>query len=384
MAGPSRKIAFCFSAGFWTYGPGSPASNGRGAAPFAVPHDRVVIRGYAPASGIWWHGPPRVEPGERKRCWELFEPRGITSRVSGAPLQSSQFPLLTIALAKSTHTRCGFTVVALTFFGVLFENAIEFPAQLLAALPSRTPRSRAGRRAHPSARNISSAQFSKSWPNFRRRSALTLIYYFVDLKNWGILMCPVKPVVPSELPTASGLCPTPVGISPAPALTWPAGRDYPDSRLVARPTRPSGVPRIWLPLIGGPTTPDLSPWPAAPTLTSFVGAGFGNHGGGGDVAPLLMGIGIAAHACPGPVPVRVRRCVNLHVRESTGLRPGAENLRPIAGLWNVSMRTVPGHHGGDSHQAKKTQRVSTVHLPRRFQPGVGNHPPAGPSQTEAG
>ncbi len=330
----SRKIAFV--APVWTAWQHRLMA---GALRFADTHDRVIIRGYAPAKDLAATA-AEVEAWGANGVLGMLEHEDQTEFLDA--FQRS-IPMVNNALTKKTPGVL--TVVA--DFSAFVENAIGHFRQLglrsLAILVLEDS---------PQIREHLVGQFLKTakLPSTGRASLIIS----ADRKKLWDPHAPVKPV-PVKLADWLQSLPKPVGIL-CPEL---GGGGYLIRCCQAIGLR---VPED-VAVIGGDDT-DLS-LAGAPTLTSMLPAletmGF-------EAMRLLMEL-IAGKRPSGSI-VRLR-CVDLHVRESTGLR--RPEICDIAGaLECINDNACRGITVGQV--IKQTQRVSKVTFHRRFQQVVGKSP----------
>ncbi|MEI9863947.1 MAG: substrate-binding domain-containing protein [Limisphaerales bacterium] len=330
----SRKIAFVSPV--WTAWQHRLMA---GALRFADTHDRLIIRGYAPVKDL-------VATAAEVEAWGADGVLGTLDhddQIEFLGALQRPVPIVNNALAKK-HPGV-LTVVA--DFSAFVENAIGHFRQLgirsLAILVLEDG---------PQVREHLVGQFLKVAKLSSPGRASLIIS--VDRKKLWDPHAPVKPV-PTKLADWLKSLPKPVGIL-CPEL---GGGGY-----LIRCCQVLGlrVPED-VAVIGGDDT-DLS-LSGAPTLTSVLPAletmGF-------EAMRLLMEL-IAGKRPSGSI-VRLR-CVDLHVRESTGLR--RPEICDIAGaLECINANACRGITVGQV--IKQTQRVSKVTFHRRFQEVVGKSP----------
>ncbi len=330
----SRKIAFVSPV--WTAWQHRLMA---GALRFADTHDRVIIRGYAPAGDL-------VATAAEVEAWEADGVLGTLEHEDQTEFLGAlqqPIPIVNNALAKKTPGVL--TVVA--DFQAFVENAIGHFRQLglrsTAILVLEDG---------PQVREHLVGQFLKvAKPLSPGRASLIVS---ADRKKLWDPHAQVKPV-PTKLADWLQSLPKPVGIL-CPEL---GGGGYLIRCCQALGLR---VPED-VAVIGGDDT-DLS-LAGAPTLTSVLPAletmGF-------EAMRLLMEL-IAGKRPSGSI-VRLS-CVDLHVRESTGLR--RPEICDIAGaLECINENACRGITVGQV--IKQTQRVSKVTFHRRFQQVVGQSP----------
>lgn len=310
-----------------------------GALRFVDTHARIVIRGYAPVKDL----------ASTARDVEAWGAEGVLGEFDLADQAAflgalkHPLPIVNHALAKE-HPRV-LTVVA-EFNGFL-ETAIGHFRQLgirsLAMLVLEEG---------PQVREHLLGQFLKA-AHLPTSSRATLMFHADRAKLWN----PHSEVRPVPAPLAAWLSalPRPSGIL-CPTL---GGGGYLIRCCQALGLR---VPED-IAVIGGDDT-DLS-LAGEPTLTSVVPA---LENLGFEAMRLLRDL-IAGERPPGSI-VRLR-CMDLHVRESTGLR--RPEICDIAGaLQCIGENACRGITVGQV--IKQTQRVSKVTFHRRFQAAVGKSP----------